>query len=150
MKEVTKYIENYIGTYLSSLKIKAALKVDFSDETYTAHIEGENLNFIIGRGGESLDGLQHLIALAVHTKFGEWKTIVVDINDYREKKKERIEEMTKGFIDRVRFFKKEVFLPIMAPFERKQVHEFVSGYDDIESSSEGEDPNRFVVLKPKI
>ena len=74
--------------------------------------------------------------------------IAVDINGYRDQRKAKLEEMTRNFIDRVRFFSQEVEMPSMSPMERRIVHVFVSGYDDIVSESVGIGRDRRVVLKP--
>lgn len=149
-KEHIKFIENYLGVVTKALRVKPTVTVENAETILNVVINGENLNFLIGRGGESLSALQHLMGIALMNKFGEWVPVVVDINDYRTKRKEKTEEIAKSYIDRVRFFNKEVALPAMSSFERKQVHEFVSGYDDVESFSVGEGRDRHVVLKPTL
>lgn len=118
-------------------------------EVYEVDIQGNNLNFLIGYKGESLNALQSLLNLIAFKKSGQSAVITVDINNYKGKKAERIVEITKSFIDKVRFFEKEVMLPPMTPWERRHVHLMVSEYSDIESESTGEGPARRVVLKPK-
>jgi spoIIIJ-associated protein len=75
--------------------------------------------------------------------------ITIDINEYRNRKTEKLQDMAKTFIDKVRFFQKDTELPRMSPWERRQIHLLVSEYDDIESESTGEGENRRVVLKLK-
>lgn len=150
MNEITKYIDAYIGTVTHSLNVKPLIKIDESTEGYEINIYGDDLSFLIGRRGDSLDAFQYLMSLAVFNKFGDWHDILVDINDYKVKRKERLEEIAKNYIDKVRFFNEEVHLPPMSSFERKQIHEFVAGYTDVESISEGDGYERHLVLKPAL
>ncbi len=147
-EEKSEFIEHYISDVLGYFGVKPTVSVSVNEEAYNVNIEGDSLNFLIGYRGDSLDGLQQFLNLSMFAKFSEWSNAVVDINGYRAAKKEKIEEMTKGFIDRVRFFSEEVAMPPMQAYERKQVHEFVSTYADVESVSVGEGYNRHVVLKP--
>jgi spoIIIJ-associated protein len=96
-----------------------------------------------------LNALQTLLSHFVFNENGEWAHVVLDINGYRDSRREKIEEMVRNFIDRVRFHNSEVELPAMNAFERRQVHTFVSEYPDIVSESTGEGRNRRVVLKLK-
>jgi spoIIIJ-associated protein len=119
------------------------------ENIYNIDIQGNNLNFLIGFKGESLNALQSLLNLIALKKLGKPTIVAVDINNYKGKKIERIVEITKSFIDKVRFFEKEVILPPMNPWERRHVHLLISEYADIESESTGEGLSRRVVLKPK-
>jgi spoIIIJ-associated protein len=146
--DTQKFIEDYISTVIKHMDVKPSVEVTSLEEGYVAKITGDDLNFLIGYRGDSLEGLQHMLNMAAFSKFGEWQDIMVDINGYRDSRKEKIEEMAKSFIDRARFFSKEVDLPPMSSFERKQVHEFVGEYDDVTSFSMGEGQYRHVVIKP--
>ena len=122
---------------------------DSEEDTISVAVEGQNLNFLIGYRGESLDALQTILGLITFKETGEWVHVLVDINGYRKQKQEKIEQITKGYIDKVRFFGKDVEMSPMNAYERRQVHTFISEYDDIISESTGEGPARRVVLKPK-
>ncbi len=119
------------------------------ENTYSVNISGDDLNFLIGFRGQSLEGLQNILKLIVFRKTQVQPILSVDINGYRDRKSEKLQDMAKGFIDKVRFFQKEVELPRMNPWERREIHVLVSEYDDIYSESTGEGENRRVVLKPK-
>jgi len=119
------------------------------ENTYSVNISGDDLNFLIGFRGQSLEGLQNILKLIVFRKTQVQPILSVDINGYRDRKSEKLQDMARGFIDKVRFFQKEVELPRMNPWERREIHVLVSEYDDIYSESTGEGENRRVVLKPK-
>ena len=111
-------------------------------------IEGDDLSFLIGYRGESLDGLQTVLSLILNKHSDAWQRVVTDINGYRKQRQDKIEEITKGYIDRVRFLAKEIEMPPMTSAERRYVHIFVSAYTDVVSESVGERASRRVVLKP--
>ncbi|MGD8744505.1 MAG: R3H domain-containing nucleic acid-binding protein [Candidatus Woesebacteria bacterium] len=143
-------ISTSIENIFDHLGISPNISIEAQDENiYNVFIEGDDLNWLIGYRGQSLEGLQTLLGLIALREAGEWLTIIVDINGYRNRKAERIEDLTKKLIDKVRFFEEEVPMPTMTPWERRQVHVLVSEYPDIESESTGEGRRRRVVLKPK-
>lgn len=147
--EVITFVENYIKNVFGFLDIDPSYEIFENEEGIViVEIDGARLSFLIGSRGTTLDALQHMLALALLKEFDEWQPLLVDINGYRLKRRDKIEDMAKNFIDKVRFFNEEVHMPPMNPYERKQVHEFVHGYHDITSESEGEGSRRHVVLKP--
>lgn len=151
MEDVINYIEEYLDELTNSLGVRTSLQIDFNDHEdgsiYKISLRGDRLNFLIGHHGDSLEGLQHLLSLAVFNEFDEWHRLVVDINNYRQKRLEKLEDIAKKSIDKARFFKEDVHLPAMNAYDRKQIHEFIGGYDDVESSSEGEGFDRHIVLR---
>jgi len=143
-------IDSTLKEIFKHIGIEPKVSVSVPEENvYAIDVQGNNLNFLIGYKGESLNALQSILGLIVLKKIGKSVIISLDINNYKDKKLERLLEITKSFIDKVRFFEKEVPMPPMNPWERRQVHMFVSEYNDVASESTGEGPYRKVVLKPK-
>jgi spoIIIJ-associated protein len=148
--DIKELIDNSLKKIFSLIGIKPDYTVEVDeDEVYNVKISGENLNFLIGFRGQSLEALQTLLKLIVYRKTEQQIVLSVDINSYKDQKSEKLQEMARGFIDKVRFFEKEIELPFMNPWERRQIHMFVAEYEDITSESTGEGDNRRVVLKPK-
>jgi len=146
-KELIKKKMNKIFQYIG---IKPELSVEEIEENnFNVTVSGDDLNFLIGFRGQSLDGLQSILRLMIYRETQIQPLITLDINDYKSRKTEKIQDMAKTFIDKVRFFQKDVEMPRMSPWERRQIHVLVSEYDDIESESTGEGEDRRVVLKPK-
>lgn len=137
---------------LDFMKIKAGISVVEekleNESVLNVYIEGDDLSFLIGYRGESLDGLQTVLSLILNKKYGEWCRVLVDINGYRKQRQDKIEEIAKNYIDRVRFLAREIEMPVMTSAERRYVHMFISSYTDIVSESVGEGMGRRVVLKP--
>jgi spoIIIJ-associated protein len=143
VKKLLNEILNFIG-----VSPRVIFEED-DEDNLCVNIEGGDLSFLIGYRGESLDALQTLMSQAFFRKNNEWPRLLIDVNCYRKQKHDKIEQITKNYIDKVRFFGKEVEMNPMSPSERRQVHSFVSTYDDVMSESVGEGLNRRVVIKPK-
>lgn len=148
--DIKKVIETNLKKIFSLIGIEPNYTVVSNEEgVYDVKISGDNLNFLIGFRGQSLEALQTLLKLIVFRKTEQQIVLSIDINSYKDQKSERLQEIARGFIDKVRFFEKEIELPAMNPWERRQIHIFVAEYQDIISESTGEGENRRVVLKPK-
>lgn len=148
--DIKEIIIESLNKIFSLIGIKPEYTIDIEeDNVYNVKISGDNLNFLIGFRGQSLEALQTLVKLIIFRKTEQQVTLSIDINDYKTAKSEKLQEMARGFIDKVRFFQKEIELPTMNPWERRQIHMFVAEYEDVESESTGEGENRRVVLKPK-
>ncbi|OGC68935.1 hypothetical protein A2415_04000 [candidate division WWE3 bacterium RIFOXYC1_FULL_39_7] len=143
-------INTIITEMLKHFDIQPQIEItEDSEGIVQVNIQGDNLNYLIGYRGQSLDALQSLITHIFYKRTNEWPVVLVDINDYNAQRIERLHSIAKKSIDRVRFFQNEVALPFMNPWERRQVHTLVSEYDDVESESKGEGKNRRIYLKPK-
>lgn len=140
-------LKEKLDKILGFLSIKPKVTVEEEKDSYKIIIEGDNLNFLIGYRGESLNALQSILSMMLFKELGNWIHLVVDINGYRNARQDKIEQITKNFIDRVRFFNNDVPMPSMNPYERRLVHLLVSEYPDVESESAGEGRDRHVVLR---
>mgnify|MGYP000847104058 FL=1 len=148
--DTKELIKKKLNKIFQHIGIKPELSVEEIEENnFNVTVSGDDLNFLIGFRGQSLDGLQNILRLMIYRETQTQPLITLDINDYKSRKTEKIQDMAKTFIDKVRFFQKEVEMPRMSPWERRQIHVLVSEYNDIESESTGEGENRRVVLKPK-
>lgn len=148
--DIKELIDTNLKKIFSLIGIKPEYSIDTDEDgVYNVKISGDNLNFLIGFRGQSLDALQTLLKLIVFRKAEQQIVLSIDINDYKNQKSEKLQEMARGFIDKVRFFEKEIELPFMNPWERRQIHMFVAEYEDVTSESTGEGESRRVVLKPK-
>lgn len=111
--------------------------------------EGPNqdLKRLVGPDGEVLDALQDLARLAVQAETGDMSRLMLDIADFRAGRKERLAELAREAIAKVQESGASVALQPMNAFERKVVHDVVLGAGLV-SESEGEEPNRHVVVRP--
>ncbi|MFJ2110441.1 MULTISPECIES: protein jag [unclassified Streptomyces] len=108
---------------------------------------GRDLQKLVGRDGEVLEALQELTRLAVHRETGDRSRLMLDIAGFRAKKRTELAELGAKAADEVKSTGEPVKLNPMTPFERKVVHDAVAAAG-LRSESEGEEPQRFVVVLP--
>ena len=151
MEEKVEKLKNILEGLFAHLDIDPKFTIDDSQEgTLFVKIWDGDLSFLIGYRGRCLNALKHFLNLALNKDIEDdsvWVHVTVDIEGYLDRRKERIEEIVRNHIDKVRFFRKEVSLPNMISSERFIVHTYIGEYPDIDSESEGTGFKRHVVLK---
>ncbi|WP_420000444.1 protein jag [Streptomyces boninensis] len=109
--------------------------------------ESRDLQKLVGRDGEVLEALQELTRLAVHRETGDRSRLMLDIAGFRARKREKLTELGTKAVDEAKETGEPVKLAPMSPFERKVVHDAVKAAG-LRSESEGEEPERRVVVLP--
>jgi spoIIIJ-associated protein len=107
----------------------------------------DDMALLIGRHGQTLEAIQELTRLAVGRRLDERVRVIVDVEDYRKRREDRLTQKAQDVARRVLKTGREEELEPMNPFERKLVHDAVAGVPGVDSSSRGEEPNRFVVVR---
>ena len=146
-KEI-KLISKLTKELLSKLGLKAEIEVVFEDEAFRVNLKSDNPAKIIGFHGKTLNSLQLILGLMAWRAEGEWLPILVDVADYRQEQKKRLEDLASRAIERVKQTGEPASLSPMTPFERRVVHMTVSKDSSVESRSEGEGEQRHVVIYP--
>jgi spoIIIJ-associated protein len=115
---------------------------------YVDIVEGpeDDMALLIGRHGQTLDAIQELTRMVVSRRLDTRVRVIVDVQDYRKRREERLVENARNQAERVLDTGHEVELDPMNPFERKLVHDALADVDGVETGSRGEEPNRFVVI----
>lgn len=129
----------------------AISKCEFSDESgmLWCMIETPDSRFMIGRDGETLRSLNHLVQKIVEKDLPEDQTgkIFIDVNGYQKKRFNDLKNIAHMMAERARYFKSNIEIDPMPAFERRIVHMFLEGSPDIKTESEGYGPTRRVVIK---
>lgn len=105
--------------------------------------------FMIGRDGETLRSLNHIVRKIIEKNSGEEQSakLFIDINEYQKKRFDNLRTIAHMMAERARYFKSNIEVDPMPAFERRIVHMFLEGIPDIKTESEGYGPNRRVVIK---
>jgi spoIIIJ-associated protein len=111
--------------------------------------ERESLGALIGRKGERLSALQHLVNLLLSKHVGEWTRILVDVEDYRGRRERQLRDLANRAADRVVETGKMLQLEPMPALERRWIHLALRDHDRVATQSIGEEPNRRVVILPR-
>ena len=140
----------YLRTILSGMGLKD-IQVEIREEEAGAELAltGEDIGFIIGHRGETLDALQYLASLVANHVDESYYRITLDVGNYREKRKETLENLGKKMAARAVKTGRNASLEPMNPYERRIIHTAVQTVEGAKSWSEGEDLARHVVIGPE-
>lgn len=142
----------YAKNYLKELTELMSLKVDFEIQKRENYIKinmvSDNNPILIGKNGRTMSSLQTLVRQSIQAKLGIRINIILDANEYKEKQQKNIERLAIKLAKDVRKTKLEVKMDSMNSYERRLVHNALSNFKGVTTISEGEEPNRFVVIKP--
>lgn len=111
-------------------------------------ISGEDLGFVIGRRGDTLDALQYLASLIANRQSEDYYRVTVDIGNYREKREQSLTGLARKMGNQVARTGRRMSLEPMNPYERRIIHTAVQGITGVTSWSVGSEPNRYVVIGP--
>jgi spoIIIJ-associated protein len=116
---------------------------------YLIDVRGSDLGFLVGRRGEGLDSLQYLTRLIVQHKTGEWASVVIDIEGYRERRAQTLRDLAQQMAERVKRDGRAISLEPMPPYERRIVHLTLRDNPSVMTMSIGEGDTRKVTIRPK-
>jgi spoIIIJ-associated protein len=143
-------VEELLDRVLDACDVEGEVAVDEDDETVRAAIEGEDLGLLIGRHGQTIDALEHLAArIAFHGESAR-KRIVIDAAGYRARRAEVLERQADRAVEEAVRYGRPVALDAMVASERRVVHEYLRDRRDVETYSEGEEPDRRLVIAPVV
>lgn len=114
----------------------------------TFQLESEKAAFLIGKRGQTLNALQQLAQLITNKFSEQFKVVRLDVGDYRERREQSLEQFAERMADQAVRNGRKVKLEPMPSYERKIIHNALSNRLDIETYSEGTDPNRYLVIEP--
>ncbi|MBI5753635.1 KH domain-containing protein [Candidatus Peregrinibacteria bacterium] len=147
LHETLEEILKKLGTKYTKIVINEDEK-----DSYVVNIKSVEPSLLIGYHGENIQALQHLLKVLVWKKFENEKfNILVDIDDYRKRQEDNVIALTQRKVEMVRKTGRKQILPAMSPYFRRKIHLYCmgAGFDDIETSSEGDGDHRHVIIKLK-
>jgi spoIIIJ-associated protein len=144
---------DFVEDLLARMGIEASVEPNLEDGTMYVDILGsgpddDDMALLIGRHGQTLDALQELTRHVVLRKSGLRCRVMVDVEDYKKRQRDRLASKAREIAKRVARTGREEELDPMNPYERKVVHDAVAAVAGAESSSRGEEPERRVVIRP--
>lgn len=137
----------FLSELLVKLNDEARVQASDEDDRYILSIEGPDVGNIIGKRGQTLNALQYLVnVVANRWKGGNRLTVEVDVEGYRECRNESLRELSERLAEKVLKSRKAIELEPMSAQERRIVHMTLKEINGIETRSEGDDPNRRVII----
>ena len=131
------------------MEVELDIKVDEDEKMIDVELKGDDMGILIGKRGQTLDSLQYLTNLALNKHSDNYFKVKVDTEDYRNRRKETLENLAKNIAYKVKRTKRAVSLEPMNPFERRVIHSALQNDRYVTTHSEGEEPYRHVVVTLK-
>ena len=147
LEEEGEIAADYLEGLLDIADLDGDIDMDVEGDRAAVSVIGEGLNHLIGNEGEVLEALQELTRLAVTRETGERTRLMLDVGGHRAARRAALVKLGTEAVEQAKSDSKPVRLSPMSPFERKVVHDTVAAAG-LRSESEGEEPNRFVVVYP--
>jgi spoIIIJ-associated protein len=143
--------KKFLQDVFQAMNIQAEIQVLYDQENATLEInvDGEEMGVLIGKRGQTLDSLQYLISLVINKNSENYVKVKLDTENYRERRKETLENLAKNIAFKVKRTRKPISLEPMNPYERRIIHSALQNDKYVETYSEGEEPYRKVVVNMK-
>lgn len=148
-------VEDKAGRFLNdvfaamNMTVIVNVKYDKAEENMDIDLSGEDMGVLIGKRGQTLDSLQYLVSLVVNKDTENYIRIKIDTENYRERRKETLENLAKNIAYKVKRTRRPVSLEPMNPYERRIIHSALQNDKYVTTYSEGEEPFRKVVVALK-
>jgi spoIIIJ-associated protein len=146
--EPAELLEELLEEIADSLGLVADVEVEEGEGTLTGRLEGEDVGLFIGRHGQTIDAVQHLAQRIVFPDGPGTKRVVIDANGYRDRRADALRGEADDAADKAVRTGRPVELSPLPAFERRIVHEHLRERGDVTTHSEGEEPERYLVVSP--
>ena len=141
-------VRQMLEEIVDAVGVDAAIEVSEDADGVYANLDGEDLGLLIGRHGQTIDAIQHLAYRVAYRGENERKRVTVDAAGYRDRRAALLQQDADEAVDEVLDTGKPVALDAMNAVERRVVHEYLRDRDGIETYSEGDEPDRHLVVAP--
>jgi spoIIIJ-associated protein len=148
--EPAERVRAILERVVEALDVEASVAVEEDGEEIVGRVDGEDVGLLIGRRGQTIDAVQLLCYRAAFRGRQDRKRVVVDAAGYRERRREAVERQADRAAERATQTGKEIELEPMSPTERRIVHQHLKDRAGIETFSEGEEPERCVIVAPLL
>ena len=143
--------KDFLNELFEKMNYNVVINIDYNEEEGTMKIElsGDEMGALIGKRGQTLDSIQCLVKLVVNKNTDKFIRVTVDTENYRQRRKETLENLAKNISYKVKRTKRAVILEPMNPYERRIIHSALQNDKFVTTHSEGEEPYRHVVVTLK-
>ena len=143
---VEEIIRNFLSKVFEAMEMKVTMEINVGEEEVEINLAGDDMGVLIGKRGQTLDSLQYLVSLVVNKETEKYLRVKVDTENYRQRRKETLENLAKNIAFKVTRTRRPVSLEPMNPYERRIIHSALQDNKFVTTKSEGEEPFRHVVV----
>lgn len=143
--------KKFLNDVFAAMNMEVVVDINYNEDEKSMDIElmGEEMGVLIGKRGQTLDSLQYLVSLVVNKEMEEYIRVKVDTENYRQRRRETLENLAKNIAYKVKKTRRPVSLEPMNPYERRIIHATLQNDRYISTHSEGDEPFRRVVVTYK-
>ena len=145
-KTIEETCEEFLSKVFDAMNLVVKINVNVSEDEVVVDLIGDDMGVLIGKRGQTLDSLQYLLSLVVNKNTEKYLRVKLDTENYRERRKETLENLAKNIAFKVKRTKRPVSLEPMNPYERRIIHSALQNDRYVTTKSEGEEPYRHVVV----
>lgn len=146
-EEVIEYCKSLLKNITEKMGIEIKCEAKNNEDYLKFSLYSDNNSVLIGKGGRTIESLQVILRSSLSNQLGFRVNVSIDVEDYKEKQLQRIEYLARKIANEVKNTGNETKLDAMNSYERRIVHEEVSKVEGITTVSEGEEPNRYIIIK---
>lgn len=148
-KKVAEEAKTFLAGVFAGMHLAVTMECRMTEERIMINLVGDGLGILIGKHGQTLDALQYLTNLAAGKSFRHHYFILLDVENYRERRQDTLEALARRLAGKVKRTGEEIRLEPMAAGERRIIHLALQDDHAVSTNSEGEAPYRYVVIRPK-
>lgn len=147
LKNIQEYVKEYLKTLTELMGLEVTFESRIRNEQICVKMYSDNNSILIGKDGKTLSALMTIVKQMLSNKYSIHPHIILDVENYKEKQEKRLERLAKNIAREVVKTKVDVKLDNMNSYERRIIHNILSENDKVTTISEGEEPNRHVIIK---
>lgn len=149
LEDVVIFIKEYLTNLTKDMGLDVSFESKIREKQITIKMYSDNNSILIGKNGQTLQALTTVLKQVVFNEINKYPYLILDVENYKEKQVKYLERLAKNIARDVARTKVEVALENMNSYERRVIHNILSESKTVYTISEGEEPNRHVVVKPK-
>ena len=144
-----KIAVTFLKEMFQAMKMNVSIETSLKEKQLAIELSGDEMGVLIGKRGQTLDSIQYLVSLVVNKGNSPYVSILLDTENYRQRRKETLESLAYNLAKKVKQTKRNVVLEPMNPYERRIIHYTLQNDRYVTTYSEGEEPYRNVVITLK-
>lgn len=149
ISDIVEYVKNFLNNLLTSMDLQVTFESNIREKQINIKMFSDNNAILIGKNGQTLSAITTIVKQYVYIKTGIYPFINMDVENYKDKQIIRLERLAKNIAREVIETHNSVAMDNMNSYERRIVHNCLADFKGITTDSEGEDPNRHIVIRPK-
>lgn len=149
IEDIAQYLKSYLEELTKNMGLEVSFETKIRENQINIKMYSDNNAILIGKGGKTLSALQTILRQLVYKELNQYPYVILDVENYKEKQAGHLERLAKRLAKEVQKTKIAVKMENMNSYERRIVHNALTNFKNISTLSEGEEPNRHVVITYK-